>query len=182
MCLGGPELPSGPRWGRERAFHRAGRGLTPFISYFPQLKIGSKLLWPGGEREGGGSLPTAHPPPTALTLGQPPWPIAVGGQWGWSGNWTQSHGTCLTRAGLGAGARAGHKPQPAAPSKAWGGVRLGAALPSGQSPGLPLPTARWSGHTWGQALSSQQRPLPGSKFLHPLSPQLSTSLMLAPNG
>lgn len=189
VCLGGPELPSGPHWGRERAFHRAGRGLTPFISYFPQLKIGSKLLWPRG-RGGGRRQPPRGPPTTRRPhLG----PAALA-HCGWAGRgvacgWEHVSRHVSHSGWPGAGAGAGHEPQPTAPSKAWGWGRcLGAALTSGQSPGLPLPTARRSGRTWGKPspVSGGHGQGPSGRgaalFLHPLGPWLGTSLMLAPNG
>lgn len=182
-----PELPSGLHWGRERAFHQAGRGLTPSISYFPQLKIGSKLLWPrrrGGK--GGGRLARAHPPPSPCA--SHPGLLRVGGQWGRSGDGTISHRTCLMRAGLGAGARAGHEPQLTAPSKAWGMGGAAWVLPSllGRARGslCQRPGGQGAHGVKPSPVSHRQGPSGrgAALFLHLLSPWLSTSLMLAPDG
>lgn len=185
-----PELPSGPNSGREGAFHQPGRGLTPFISYFPQLKIGSKLLWSRERGEKGGRRqsppwPTGHPHLGPATLAHCGWV----GSWGGVGAGPRlpARVSFGLRAGLGDGARARHSPANC-PLRRVEGPHLGAALTSGQRPELQLPADGRSGHTWAQAMSSQWRLCSGSQWVRgcPLSlhpPQsltLTTSLMLGP--
>lgn len=138
-----PHCHPGPHTGgSQRAFHPAGPDLTPFISYFPQLKIGSKLLLSGG----GGGREEAAPPQT--TRYPPPGPLQVRAYSRGGGGWTTSAGTCLlwAKSCLEEAARAGHTPRTAAPPKPGGRGRVPAwVLSSGQDSGAPLPAAGQSG-------------------------------------
>lgn len=97
-------------WGGRESFIRPGWDLTLFISYFPQLKIGSKLLhpWGAGRWEGGGS---PDGPLATLTVGRPPWPTAGGPpiEMGWQQAHTSLYVAFGWRVGFGEGARVGHK-------------------------------------------------------------------------
>lgn len=170
-----PELPSGLHSGREPAFHQRGRDFTPFISYFPQPKIGSKLLRGGGGR---GGREKASPRPTLASSDHP-------GHGGWASPWglvgagprlvaRASSGPELAwKRGQGQGTGPSQSPSPrlGIGMDGGGGPHLGAALgPHCLQPGGLATCGLWllllcGGHGQGPS-GLGARPL----FLHPLSP------------